>query len=71
MSDWIKKLDEFLHLSDQEVLQLAGEISHESAVNIAHREYDKFKKRLNSEELPVVKHFENAIKCVGNNDPIK
>ena len=41
MRDWISKLDDFLRLSEQEILTHAGKISHEVAVAKAEEEYDK------------------------------
>jgi hypothetical protein len=40
MSDWIKKLDKFL---DFNVLQHAGKITHELAIELANKEYNKFR----------------------------
>jgi hypothetical protein len=42
MADWIRKLEEFLRLSDREILRHAGKVSHEDAVAKAAREYDRF-----------------------------
>jgi hypothetical protein len=38
MADWIAKLDDFLKLSDREILNHAGRISHEAAVAKAELE---------------------------------
>jgi hypothetical protein len=42
MADWISKLDDFLKLSDQEILTHAGKISHKQAEDHAHTEFAKF-----------------------------
>lgn len=42
MADWIAKLDDFLKLSDRDVLTHAGRISHKSAEDHAHGEFAKF-----------------------------
>jgi hypothetical protein len=39
MTDWIAKLDDFLRLSDREVLTHAGKISHQLAEEHAHTQY--------------------------------
>ena len=39
MADWIAKLDDFLRLSDREVLTHAGSISHDLAEEFAHAQY--------------------------------
>lgn len=42
MADWITKLDDFLKLSDREILRHAGKVSHNDAVAKAELEYDRF-----------------------------
>jgi hypothetical protein len=39
MADWIAKLDDFLRLSDREILTHAGRISHDLAEEHAHVQY--------------------------------
>ena len=46
MADWIAKLDDFLRLSEREILQHAGHHSHEAAVAKAEQEYDRFSAKL-------------------------
>ena len=43
MADWIQKLDAFLQFNDYKVLQDAGRISHEIAMDLAEKEYEKFR----------------------------
>lgn len=57
MSDWIKKLDEFLRLSNRELLTHAGKISAEIAKQKADAEFDKFKERSQYMLSPVEIHF--------------
>jgi hypothetical protein len=45
MKDWIKKLHAFLKFNEKEILKNAGKVSHELAEEIAHQEYEQFKKR--------------------------
>jgi hypothetical protein len=42
MSDWIAKLDEFLRISDREVLDHAGRVSHEQAKGKAEAEFPMY-----------------------------
>ena len=42
MRDWLQKLDGFLQLNDRHILDHAGKISHDMAVQHANDEYDKF-----------------------------
>ena len=57
MRDWIQKLDDFLRLSDRELLTHAGSISAKLAKEKADAEYDKFKERTQNELTPVEIHF--------------
>ena len=57
MHDWIQKLDDFLRLSDKEILSHAGSISAKLAKEKADAEYDKFKERTANELTPVEIHF--------------
>jgi hypothetical protein len=61
MRDWIAKLDEFLKLSDFELLDHAGKISAEAAKAKAEAEYDKFRAMEDAKPLLVDKHFQEAI----------
>ncbi|MCF7956886.1 MAG: virulence RhuM family protein [Phycisphaerae bacterium] len=42
MQDWIGKLDDFLKLSGRELLTHAGTITHDNALQKAHKEYEIF-----------------------------
>jgi hypothetical protein len=64
MRDWIAKLDDFLTISDRDVLNHAGRISHNEAVQKAHAEYAKFRKQLLEAPSLVEKHFLKAIEEV-------
>lgn len=44
MKDWIKELDGFLTMTHKDILNRAGTISHEKALEKAHQEYDKYMK---------------------------
>ena len=62
MKDWIAKLDDFLRMSESEVLDNAGQISHEMAMEKASGEYIKYK-ALTVDELSVVeKDFLESVK---------
>ena len=60
MADWISKLDDFLKLSDREVLDHAGKISHEDAKEKAEIELEAYRTRLASLPQPVDDDFSNA-----------
>ncbi len=61
MADWVKKLDEFLKMSDNEILTHAGRISHQQATQKVIGEYDKYKERTKNELSAVEKHFLESI----------
>ena len=42
MKEWVKELDGFLTMTHKDILEGAGTISHEKALEKAHKEYDKY-----------------------------
>ncbi len=57
MADWIKQLDTFLKMTNKEVLQHSGIISHQKAIEKAHSEYDIYKEKIKSRITQVEKDF--------------
>ena len=62
MRDWISKLDDFLKLSDREILTHAGTVSHEQALDKVREEYEKFHREHLNDPSPVEGHFLEAVK---------
>lgn len=62
MSDWISKLDDFLKLSERDILTHAGKISHDAALEKANAEYEKYKKECLNEPSQVERQFLEAVK---------
>ncbi len=62
MKDWIVKLDDYLRLSDRDILTHAGTVSHEEAVRKAELEFEKYRQRQLAETSQVEKDFEKAVK---------
>lgn len=62
MQDWIAKLDDFLHMSDSEILQNAGTISHEMALEKAQIEYKKYRNQSKDELSQVEVDFLDSVK---------
>ena len=61
MKDWIARLDDYLRMTDSEVLQNAGSVSHALAEQKAKEEYQKYK-QLHGEDLtPVERAFLESI----------
>ncbi len=40
MTDWITQLDTFLKMTNKNILQHSGTISHQKAIEKAHNEYE-------------------------------
>ncbi|QSB45173.1 virulence RhuM family protein [Tsuneonella flava] len=64
MKDWIAKLDQFLSLSDREILTNAGRISAKLAKKKADAEYDKWHTRAIETPSAVERHFLEATQAV-------
>ena len=59
MSDWLKKLNDFMTLNEKEILEHAGRISAKMAKELADVEYYKYrKKRIEAEDAKVIKELE-------------
>jgi len=61
MADWVRKLDDFLKLSDRDILTHAGRISAETAKLKAESQFDVWNSRLIDQPSAVEKHFSEAI----------
>ncbi len=57
MKDWIQRLDEYLKMTDSEVLENAGSVSHALAEQKAKQEYQKYKQLHSGELSPVEEAF--------------
>jgi hypothetical protein len=66
MRDWIAKLDEFLKLSEHELLDHAGKISAEQAKMKAELEYERYRVFLDSQPRLVDLDFEKAASKLKN-----
>ena len=60
MRDWIAKLDEFLKLSEHELLDHTGKISAEHAKMKAEQEYERYRALIDSQPHAVDLDFEKA-----------
>ena len=61
MKDWIARLDDYLRMTDSEVLQNAGKVSHALAEQKAKEEYQKYKQMQSLELSPVEEAFVASI----------
>jgi len=66
MADWIKQLDTFLKMTNKDILQHSGTISHQKAIEKAHSEYEiykeKIKNRITQVEKDFIKQIEDSTK---------
>jgi hypothetical protein len=58
MKDWLKQVEKFLNLTDQQVLRQAGKISHEMAVAKAHGEFAKYRVK---QDVNYISDFDQAL----------
>ena len=63
MNDWANYLDRILTMSGEQLLQGAGSVSHDEAMEHATNEYRKYKQRTFSD---VEQDYLNAIKRLGD-----
>lgn len=61
MRDWIAKLDDFLRLSEREILSNAGTISHKTAELHAAREFQKYDDLRLQSEADTPSHFDHVV----------
>ena len=66
MQDWSNKLDDFLELSEYDILTHAGKISAEQAKLKAKEEYDKYRRVIDSNSSQVDQDLTAAIKRLNN-----
>ncbi|GGE43460.1 hypothetical protein EV200_101374 [Pedobacter psychrotolerans] len=66
MQDWLKRVDDFLQMTGNDILTHAGTVSHQQALNKAKEEYTNYKESLKNElskaEQDFVKHLEQTTK---------
>lgn len=67
MKDWVKKLDGFLSLNDRMILEHAGKISHQLAMDFANQEYQNFNNKRITENDQLPNDFDKAIEHSKNN----
>lgn len=61
MNDWIQKLDDFLKISEKELLTNAGSVSHKEAVRKANEEYNKYRE---TEDKKYVSDFDREMQKI-------
>lgn len=71
MKNWVAKLDEFLRISERDILTHAGGVSHDEAVEKAHAEYEKYHALHAGEPAPVEQHFFRVVNEVKALEKVK
>lgn len=61
MKDWIARLDDFLRMTGNEILDHADKISHQQMLDKAQQEYEKYKVLTASDLSEAEKHFVNYL----------
>ena len=68
MKDWIERLDDFVKMTGNDILQNAGTVSHKEALEKANIEYEKYKEKTKNElsggEMDFVRQIEDNVKEV-------
>jgi len=65
MQDWIQKLDDFLKVSEKELLTHAGKVSHIQAIEKVKLEYEKYRK---AEDKKYISDFDREVKKLTEGD---
>ena len=61
MKDWLETIDDYLKMTRRDILKTKGTVTHKQALEKAHEEYEKYKKREESRLSPVEQHFFDSI----------
>ena len=67
MKDWIERLDDFLQMTGRGILQNAGTISHQQALEKANLEYRKYQEQTQNELSEAESHFLRQIETTTKN----
>ena len=68
MKDWAEHLDKILTMSGEKLLQGAGSISHDTAIEKATTEYKKYQQKTLSE---AEQNYLDSLKSLENQSPLK
>lgn len=67
MTDWIKKLNDFMVLNEKEILEHAGRISAKMAKELAETEYNKYREKvIETEDVKEIKELEEGLRKLEN-----
>lgn len=61
MKDWLETIDDYLKMTRRDILTAKGKITHKQALEKAHGEFEKYKKKQEKSLSPVEYHFLESI----------
>ena len=67
MKDWIERLDDFVTITGNNILQNAGTASHQQSLKKANLKYEKYKEQTKNELSEAEKHFVKQIETTAKN----
>lgn len=62
MKDWLETIDDYLKMTRRDILTTKGCVTHKQAIDKAHAEYEKYRKKQDELLSPVERHFIESIK---------
>ena len=62
MKDWLETIDDYLKMTRRDILTAKGRVTHKQAIDKAHEEYEKYRKRQDDLLSSVEQHFMESIK---------
>jgi hypothetical protein len=66
MADWVSRLDAFLQFNEYQILKDAGKVSHDVAMRLAEKEYEKFRV---IQDQQFESDFDRAVKKLASKEP--
>ena len=61
MKDWLETIDDYLKMTRRDILKTKGAVTHKQALEKAHSEYEKYKKKQEDTLSPVEQAFIESI----------
>ena len=62
MKDWLETIDDYLKMTRRDILTTKGRVTHKQALDKAHAEYEKYRKKQDELLSPAECHFIESIK---------
>lgn len=62
MKDWLETIDDYLKMTRRDILTTKGKVTHQQAIDKAHKEYEKYMHKQEDILSPVECHFLESLK---------